>query len=113
MTKYFELPIPFAGISFGMNALYETANQQGIKVILDGTGGDEIFGGYYDYYGPSFIEGSLRTFSIYNILSFIFFSFFYPYGSYRVIKETLIRIFYSIIALLKFIKLPNIFFTKN
>ena len=96
MTKYFELPIPLLGISVGMNTLYEYASSKKIKVMLDGTGGDEIFGGYYDYYGASFIEGLARKGSFIQLLSFFIYSLSFPYNIYAISRSALMRIFSKI-----------------
>lgn len=97
MTKYFELPIPLLGISVGMNALYEYASSKEIKVMLDGTGGDEIFGGYYDYYGASFIEGLARKGSFIQLLSFFIYSFSFPHNIRAISRSGLMRMFSKII----------------
>ncbi len=50
MTKMYEIPIPLIGNSIAMNFLYKKISEKGIRVVVDGTGGDEVFGGYFDYY---------------------------------------------------------------
>ena len=43
------LESPFTSIRiFGIYKLYELAKKDGLKVIIEGDGGDELFGGY-DY----------------------------------------------------------------
>ncbi|MFM9975850.1 MAG: asparagine synthase (glutamine-hydrolyzing) [Beijerinckiaceae bacterium] len=45
-------PFPLIGNVLGMHALYQAVSQHDIRVVLDGTGADEIFGGYwYRYFG--------------------------------------------------------------
>jgi asparagine synthase (glutamine-hydrolysing) len=45
-------PFPLIGNVLGMHALYRAVSDHDIRVVLDGTGADEIFGGYwYRYYG--------------------------------------------------------------
>jgi asparagine synthase (glutamine-hydrolysing) len=43
-------PFPLIGNVLGMHALYAAAAEQDIRVVLDGTGADEIFGGYWHRY---------------------------------------------------------------
>lgn len=40
-------PFPLIGNVLGMAALYQAASAEGVRVALDGTGADEIFGGYW------------------------------------------------------------------
>jgi asparagine synthase (glutamine-hydrolysing) len=41
---------PFGSLSsYAQFAVYREAHSQGLKVILDGQGGDEVFGGYFGY----------------------------------------------------------------
>jgi asparagine synthase (glutamine-hydrolysing) len=45
-------PFPLIGNVLGMHALYHAVAEHDIRVVLDGTGADEIFGGYwYRYFG--------------------------------------------------------------
>lgn len=60
ITRQYELPTPLLGNSIAMNHLYEGAAKEGVKVVLDGTGGDEIFGGYYDYYHRYLMNSFLK-----------------------------------------------------
>ena len=55
MTKIFEIPLNLYGQVIGMNILYEKVSSLGIKVLLDGSGGDEIYAGYFDRYTQCFI----------------------------------------------------------
>jgi asparagine synthase (glutamine-hydrolysing) len=43
-------PFPLIGNVLGMHALYAAVAQHDIRVVLDGTGADEIFGGYWHRY---------------------------------------------------------------
>jgi asparagine synthase (glutamine-hydrolysing) len=57
MTAKYDLPVAFGGATTGMNILYEAMSKDGVKVVLDGTGGDEIFGGYV---GAEYMIGGLN-----------------------------------------------------
>ncbi len=49
IISYFEAPIPT--ISYYVhNFLSKMVSQKGFKVVISGTGADEIFSGYYDHY---------------------------------------------------------------
>ena len=50
MTKAYDMPAPFIGNAIAMYMMYREVAKTNIKVILDGTGGDEIFGGYYNHF---------------------------------------------------------------
>ena len=39
-----------------MHKMYEKIKEQGIKVILEGQGGDELGAGYEYYYAPFFLD---------------------------------------------------------
>lgn len=56
-------PIPFSGNSIGFGAICQAAKQLGVDVIVDGTGGDPIFGGVYSLHGSYWAraEGLDRT----------------------------------------------------
>ncbi len=43
-------PFPMIGNVLGMHALYQAVAEHNIRVVLDGTGADEIFGGYWHRY---------------------------------------------------------------
>lgn len=46
-----ELPVGSAS-QFAQWRVFQTAKQAGVTVLLDGQGGDEILGGYEQYFGP-------------------------------------------------------------
>jgi asparagine synthase (glutamine-hydrolysing) len=43
-------PFPLIGNVLGMHALYKAASEHDVRVVLDGSGADEIFGGYWQRY---------------------------------------------------------------
>jgi len=48
---------PFLGTSiYAQYSVMKMAHENGMKVLLDGQGGDEIFGGYPSYINPYFLE---------------------------------------------------------
>ena len=48
MCFHHEKGFPFLGNAMGMSEMYEHISQEDVPVVLDGTGGDEQFGGYWD-----------------------------------------------------------------
>jgi len=51
VCRHQEKPFPFIGNALAMPQLYERIAEHDVPVVLDGTGGDEIFAGYwYRYY---------------------------------------------------------------
>ena len=47
ICKHHEKAFPFNGNAIAMSQMYEEISAHGIPVVLDGSGGDEIFGGYW------------------------------------------------------------------
>jgi asparagine synthase (glutamine-hydrolysing) len=60
--------IPFYSTSiYSQYRVMRLARENGIKVLLDGQGGDELFGGYLTYYGAFFAE-MFKNFAIGEII---------------------------------------------
>jgi asparagine synthase (glutamine-hydrolysing) len=49
LLKHFEIPINFGLVALPLYIVCEQMKKDGVKVLLDGTGGDEVFGGYPEY----------------------------------------------------------------
>jgi asparagine synthase (glutamine-hydrolysing) len=71
MTRSYELPLQLLGNSVAMYELYRAAAKLGLKVVLDGTGGDEVFCGYFDYYASPYIRSCLAQREIRAVLSWL------------------------------------------
>jgi len=52
VCRHQEKPFPFIGNALAMPQLYAQIASHDVPVVLDGTGGDEIFAGYWDRYYP-------------------------------------------------------------
>ncbi len=50
VCRHQEKPFPFIGNALAMPQLYAHIASHGVPVVLDGTGGDEVFAGYWDRY---------------------------------------------------------------
>jgi asparagine synthase (glutamine-hydrolysing) len=61
VCHHHEKPFPFNGSALAMPQMYEQIAQNGIPVVLDGTGGDEIFGGYWQRHLPFAFKDALRN----------------------------------------------------
>lgn len=60
MTACYELPVWLNGNCVAMFQMYRAMAADGIRVVLDGTGGDEVFGGYFRIFGEN-VVASLRA----------------------------------------------------
>ena len=60
MTAQYEIPLWLMGNSIAMFQMYRAMAAEGIRVVLDGTGGDEIFGGYFRYYAKNVVSDQYR-----------------------------------------------------
>lgn len=54
-----EKPFPLNGNAMAMPQMFEVIAAQGIPVVLDGSGGDEVFGGYWERHMPSAMRQAL------------------------------------------------------
>lgn len=60
LCRHHEKGFPLMGNSMAMAEMYEAIAAEGIPVVLDGTGGDEIFGGYLGRYFPAAVREACR-----------------------------------------------------
>lgn len=59
MCRHHEKPFPFLGSSIAMAEMFASiAQQSDVRVVLDGTGGDELFGGYWERYYPAALRSA-------------------------------------------------------
>ena len=62
MNAQYEIPIRPNGNSVAMYQMYKAMAKDGIRVVLDGTGGDEIFGGYFKSYAKNVVADLIQNF---------------------------------------------------
>ncbi len=93
MTNNFEIPLNLNGQVVAMNILYEKVSNLGIKVLLDGSGGDEIYAGYFDRYTQCFINSLIINKKFKELVEFIFYSLKYKQISYKLIIKYLVQKF--------------------
>lgn len=79
IIKIFEFPVPINGVTLAYNYLYKELKKNGVRCVLDGGGGDEIYGGYFDRYSRHYINECLENFQLINLTSFIYYNFKYKH----------------------------------
>jgi asparagine synthase (glutamine-hydrolysing) len=60
VCRHQEKPVSLNGSSMAMPQMYEVISAQGVPVVLDGTGGDEIFGGYWQRQFPFAVRDAVK-----------------------------------------------------
>lgn len=61
VCRFQEKPFPLIGNVLGAPALYRVIASEGIRVLLDGAGSDEIFGGYWGRQAPFAMRDAARA----------------------------------------------------
>lgn len=61
ICRHHEKPFSLSGSAMAMPQMYEAISSHGIPVVLDGTGGDEIFGGYRSRQIPFAIRDAVKA----------------------------------------------------
>ena len=71
MCSQYEIPIRPNGNSVAMYQMYRAMSKDGIRVVLDGTGGDEVFGGYYNLYSKNVVASLISKGRLWSARRFI------------------------------------------
>jgi asparagine synthase (glutamine-hydrolysing) len=69
MVKQYETPIKVGGVTNSAFYAFRRMANDGVRVVLDGTGGDEIFSGYYKHYRTSHFLSLLYSGKFVNALT--------------------------------------------
>ena len=56
-----EKPFPLNGNAMAMPQMYQEVESRGVPVVLDGSGGDELFGGYWERHMPFAMREALKN----------------------------------------------------
>jgi len=80
LIQHFEIPINFSLAALPLYIICEQMKKDGVKVLLDGTGGDEVFGGY-----PGYLRALEFNFLKVRSLKSAF-RYFYQANSYEKLK---------------------------